>query len=71
MKLNICTQIDLDTLDSALKDFAENVEGIEFNKTAMNIIDILLYRSGNLGEEQDLFDRIEKSVKRFKKKYRC
>ena len=67
MKLNINTQIDIDDLEDSIKDYSESVNGIKFNIFAIHIIDILLYRTTNLGEHEDFVKSIEKLIAKYRK----
>ena len=58
--MNIYSVINLDNLDDCFQDMAENLDGKSFNKEALQIIEMLLYRSRQLGVEKDLIKKIQK-----------
>ena len=64
MKLNITTQIDSDVLDNAIDDLSESLNEKEFNKFAIQIIEMLMYRSHRMGGQNDLKKKVEKLLKK-------
>lgn len=64
-KLNIISQIDINDLEYAIRDLSEKAKNLEFNKFAVTILEIFLFRSDNIGISKDLIKRIKLSIKEF------
>jgi hypothetical protein len=63
-KLFITSEISFDTLDDAIRNHAENCTEKEFNKFALNVLGIFLYRCENIGCLEDFKCKAIKLINR-------
>lgn len=68
-KLNIISQIDINDLEYAIRDLSEKAKNLEFNKFAVNVLEVFLRRSYNIGISKDLINKITKTIQEFEKEY--